>query len=61
MDEPRKQVKQASHTKKILYASIYMRYIEYSYSLRQKVEQWPGAYEKMNGELLLNGYSFSVG
>ena len=38
MDEPRKQVKQASHTKKILHASIYMRYIEYSYSLRQKVE-----------------------
>ena len=49
-----------SQKRQILYEITYMRYLEQSNSLEQKVEWWlPGTGEKRNGELLFNGYSFS--
>lgn len=46
---------------KILYDSIYVRYLQQSNSWRQKVEGWLlGAGGRRSGEVLFNGYGISV-
>ena len=46
---------------KILYDSIYVRYLQQSNSWRQKAEGWlVGAGGRRNGEVLFNGYGISV-